>query len=400
MSGPLEGIKVVDFTLYAFGPRASQYLVEMGAEVIKIENPEGGEPLRGEKGLRGVPMDDFNAYFEQVHRGKKSLAIDLRHDRARQAVYRLVEGADVFVTNFRLGGLERLGMDYDTLSKLNPRLIYAIGTGWGLKGPARDRGAFEVTGYAGSGLVTTFADAESRPPVCPPAFGDYTAATLLAYGIALALYHRERTGKGQMVHTSLLGAFMKVASCCVDASIHAGKNMFGMPHNQDIPFYALYETKDKRWIQMAALPDYRAWPELCQTLRVEHLLDDPRFATTELRRENGEALIAIFDEAFRTKTQSEWVALFDKHSFPWSPVRHFPELVSDPQVLENEYLVTLDHPQAGKVQVVGVNLDLSETPGSPEGVAPELGQHTEEVLIELGYSWDDIIAMKEEGAIL
>lgn len=400
MSGPLEGIKVVDFTLYAFGPRAAQYLVEMGAEVVKIENPDGGEPLRGEKSLRGVPMDDFNSYFEQVHRGKKSLAVDLRQQKAREAVCRLIEGADVFVTNFRLGGLERLGMDYDTLSKLNPRLIYAIGTGWGLKGPARDRGAFEATGYAGSGLVTTFADAESRPPVCPPAFGDYTAATLLAYGIALALYHRERTGKGQMVHTSLLGTLMKVASCCVDASIYAGKNMFGTPHSEDIPLYALYETKDKRWIQMAVVPDHRHWPDLCHTLGLEHLLDDARFATPELRRENGAELIAILDEVFLTKTQSEWIGLLEKHSFPWSPVRHFPELVSDPQVLENDYLVKLDHPQAGKVQVVGVNLDLSETPGRAEGIAPELGQHTEEILLDLGYSWDDIVLMKEQGAIL
>ncbi len=400
MSAPLDGIRVLDLTLYAFGPRTAEYLAEMGAEVIKIESPQGGDPLRGEKNLRGIPVGRFNAYFEQIQRGKKSIAIDLHHKKAREAMHKLVEKVDVFVTNLRASGLQRLGMDYDTLSEINPRLIYAIGTGWGLKGPARDRGAFESTGFAASGLVTSFHDTSLRPPLCPPAFGDYAAATMLAYGIMLALFNRERTGEGQMVHTSLLGSLLKLISCNVDASLAADQNMFGQPHEEDNPFYSMYQTKDGRWIQVAAVQDYRDWPVVCEAIGIEHLRDDPRFSTVQARRDNSRALISIFDEVFLGRTQSEWIERLEKYQFPWAPIKHFTELASDPQMLENEYIVTLDDPEVGEVKVVGVNVELSKTPGIIGSKAPELGQHTEEVLLDLGYTWEDIILMKEQGAVL
>jgi len=400
MSMPLEGVRVLDLTVYAFGPRTSEYLAEMGAEVIKIENTETGEPIRWIDSMREVPVGKFKAYFEQTHRGKKSMAMDLHHEAAREAVYKLAEKSDVFVTNLRVGGLRRLGMDYDTLSKINPRLVYAIGTGWGLKGPARDRGAFEATGFAASALVTSLAEPGSRPPLCPPAFGDYTAATLLAYGIMLALFHRERTGEGQMVHASLLGTSMKVISCCIDTCLVAGRDMFGQAHELDGAFYSMYQTKDGRWIQLSVVQDYRSWTEFCQAVGLQGMGDDPRFNSPEARRENNAALIAILDEIFLGKTQSEWIDVLDKYNFPWAPVRHFTELANDPQVLENEYLVTIEDPEAGKVQVVGPALDLSKTPGKVGDKAPELGQHTEEILLELGYAWEEIMAMKEKGAIL
>lgn len=400
MSMPLDGIKVLDLTVYAFGPRAGEYLAEMGAEVIKIESPQGGEPLRGEKNLRGIPVREFNAYFEQVQRGKKSVAIDLHHEKAREAAYKLVEQCDVFVTNLRVDSLRRLGMDYETLSAVNPRLVYAVGTGWGLKGPGRGRGAFESTGFAMSGLVTSFLDPSLRPPLCPPAFGDYAAATMLAYGIMLALFHRERTGEGQMVHTSLLGSFLKLISCCVDCSLVAGENMFGQAHEEENPFYSMYRTKDNRWIQMAVVQDYRDWPVLCEALEIEHLRDDPRYSTVEARRENSGALIAALDEVFLTKTYREWIERLEQYQFPWAPIRNFTELASDPQVVANDYIVAIDDPEVGEVKVVGVNLDLNKTPGAVREKAPELGQHTEEVLLDLGYTWDDIILMKEQGAAL
>lgn len=400
MSMPLDGIKVLDLTLYAFGPRTAEYLAEMGAEVIKIESPQGGDPLRAEKDLRGVPVGQFNSYFEQLQRGKKSIAIDLHHEKAREAVHRMVRDVDVFVTNLRASGLQRLGMDYDSLSRINPRLIYAIGTGWGLKGPARDRGAFESTGFAASGLVTSFLNPSLRPPLCPPAFGDYAAATMLAYGIMLGLFHRERTGEGQMVHASLVGSFLKLISCCVDASIAADQNMFGQPHEEENPFYSMYQTKDGRWIQVAVVQDYRDWPVFCEALDIEYLRDDPRYSTVEARRENSPALIAVLDEVFLNKTQAEWIERLGKYQFPWAPVRHFTELTSDPQMIENEYIVPLDDPEVGEVKVVGVNLDLTKTPGRVGDKAPQLGQHTEEVLLELGYTWDDVVLMKEQGAIL
>lgn len=400
MSMALEGVRVLDLTVYAFGPRTSEYLAEMGADVIKIENTETGEPIRWIDSMREVPVGKFKAYFEQTHRGKKSMAMDLHHEEAREAVYKLVETSDVFVTNLRVGGLRRLGMDYETLSKINPRLVYAIGTGWGLKGPARDRGAFEATGFAASALVTSLAEPGSRPPLCPPALGDYTAATLLAYGIMLALFHRERTGEGQLVHASLLGASMKVMSCCIDTCLVAGQDLFGQAHEYDGALYSMYQTKDGRWVQLSVVQDYRTWTEFCQAIGLDGLIDDPRFSSPESRRENNSALVALLDEVFLGKTQSEWIDILDKYNFPWAPVRHFTELANDPQILENDYLVTIDDPEAGEVQVVGPALDLSKTPGKVGSKAPELGQHTEEILLEVGYTWEQIVAMKEQGAIL
>jgi crotonobetainyl-CoA:carnitine CoA-transferase CaiB-like acyl-CoA transferase len=400
MSGPLEGIRVVDFTIQAFGPRASEYLAEMGADVIKVESPRGGDPLRGVDVLRGVPTNGFNSYFDQIQRGKKGMTLDLHFESARQAMYKLVEKADIFVTNLRMRGLERLGVDYETVSRLNPRLIYALGTGWGMKGPGRDRGGFEVTGAAGSGVLTNFAEQGTRPPLWPPALGDYIAGTYLAYGIILALYHREKSGKGQLVHTSLLGTFMKVAACCVDASVYANKDMYGMPHGEDGGLYNVYETKDNRFIQIAVMHDDASWAEFCEAVEIEHLKDDPRFGPYEARRENSTALVSILDELFLTRTQSEWMEILDRYNFPWSPVRLYTELPSDPQVIANDYLVAVDYPGVGEAKVVGVNLDLSETPGRVREQAPELSQHTEEILLDMGYTWEEIIAMKEEGAIL
>ncbi|MBE0415212.1 MAG: CoA transferase [Dehalococcoidia bacterium] len=400
MSMPLEGIRVLDLTQFAFGPRTAAYLAEMGAQVIKIENNLSGEPIRWIDSLRQIPIGKFNAYFEQNHRGKKSMAINLRHEKGREVAYKLIENADIFVTNLRMGGLERLGLDYDTLSRINPRLIYALGTGWGLRGPARDRGAFEVTGLASSGLLSGLVEPDAPPPLCPPAMGDYAAATFLAYGIMLALFHRERTGEGQMVHVSLLGSAMTIASCGIDMSLAAGKDMLGASHDSELPLYNLFQTKDKRWIQLAMFQTDPVWPEFCQALDIEHLKDDPRFNSREAIIENKVALNSILNEVFLTKTLSEWTECLDRYDFIWSPVKRYTELTSDPQVLENEYIVSLDDPEVGEIKVVGITVELSKTPGRIGSKAPELGQHTEEILLELGYTWDDIVTMKEQNAII
>ena len=397
---PLAGIKVLDMTQHAFGPRASASLAEMGAEVIKIENAAGGDPTRGLEDLRGVPVGSFNPYYEQNNRGKRSIALNLRADRAREVAHKLVEGSDVFVTNIRLAALERLGMDYETLSRINPGLIYTVGTGWGLRGPARDRGAFEAAGFTGSAFASSFAEPGSRPPLCPPAAGDYMGSMFLAYGTMLALFHRQRTGEGQMVHASLFGSFISLAACCVDVSLAAGEDIFLVPHEEDGAFYSVYKTRDGRWIQLALVRDERSWVELCEVMEMPHLMHDPRFESAEARTENNQALIAILDEAFLTRDQREWVSRLERYNFPWAPVRHFTELGDDRQALENGYIVTLDDPQAGEVKVAGVAVELSKTPGRLGAKAPELGQHTEDILLELGYSWEDIAMMKEEGAIL
>lgn len=400
MSLPLEGIKVLELTQWAYGPRAAAFLAEMGAEVIKMENPTGGEPTRGSQTIRGVPVQDYDCYYQQNHRGKRSLAIDLRHEKGREAAHRLVKESDVFLTNLRMGPLERLRLDYNTLSGLNPRLVYALGTGWGLRGPHRERGAFEATGFARSGLAATFTEPSIPPALCPPATGDYTAAVFLAFGVMVALFHRQRTGEGQLVHNSLLGSCVTLASLAIDVSLASGQDALGTPYESSTSaLYNIYRTKDGRWIQLAnnRLDDY--WPQFCEAVGIEHLKDDPRFTANEERAANGAALFAILREAFLTRPQKEWEERLDRYDLIWSPIRYPTELATDEQLLENGYITYAEHPTHGKIKVTGLAVELSKTPGKLGTWAPTLGQHTEEILLEAGYTWDDVAAMKEQKVI-
>ncbi len=257
-----------------------------------------------------------------------------------------------------------------------------------------------LLGFATCGLASSLVERDYCPPQCPPAAGDYTASTFLAYGIMLALFHRERTDEGQMVHASLLGSLITVASCCIDICLVSGQDIFGWLHESENAIYNCYQTRDKRWIQVALVQDEPTWLEFCQAMGIEHLIDDPRFNTAEARRDNNTALISVFDEVFLTRDQRGWIERLDRYDFPWAPVKNFTELASDPQLIANDYIMSLDDPAVGEVKVAGVTVELSKTPGKIASKAPELGQHTEEILLEMGYTWDDIAGMKEEGAII
>lgn len=399
---PLEGIKVVELAAFVLGPHAGVHLADMGAEVIKVEHPAGGDPGRAMASVRQIPIPPtWNYMFEQDNRGKKSVTADLRQAEGIEIVHNLVKNADIFLTNFQVEVLKRLKIDYETLSKINPRLIYAIATGWGLKGPDKDKPAFDFVGFARSGLMGTFGEPDGVPPACLPGFGDHISAITLAYGIMLALYHRERTGKGQMVHASLLGSFNEAASLSLAACLATGQEMPKVSRKRaGNPLWNFYETKDKRWLQLAMLQTDRHWHDFCEALEIQHLESDPRFSSHSQRISNNLALIQILDKVFATRTYADWEQRFTGKNIIRGVVTTFLEQTRDPQLWENEYIVKFNHPVQGEIEVVGMPVQLSESPGQIRALAPQLGQHTEEVLLDSGYSWEDIARLKDKKAIL
>ncbi|MFQ5826303.1 MAG: CaiB/BaiF CoA transferase family protein [Dehalococcoidia bacterium] len=400
MAMPLEGIRVVDWTGFLMGPRAGAHLADMGAEVIKIEHPAGGEPTRN---VRGGVLPTPTGYVYTFHlenRGKKSMTLDLSQPRGQEVVHKLIETADVFLSNFQYQALKRFHMDYDTLSGINPRLIYALGSGWGMRGADKDRPAFDYAVFARSGLMDSFGEPGTPPVMCRPGLGDHITAVTLAYAISLALYNRERTGEGQMVHASLFGCLIDAGALTLQAHLATG---FPMGRNSrreaQNPLWNFYEVKDHEWVQFSMSHSDHYWPEFCRVLGIEECEKDPRFIDHDARDEHHLELIAIIDRALGSRAKEEWVERLTGTDIVWAFVTSYSDLAKDPQVWANDYITEVDDPSIGRINMVGIPIEMSKTPGKVRAGAPELGQHTEEVLLELGYTWDDIIGLKDAGII-
>ncbi|MBI2867813.1 MAG: CoA transferase [Chloroflexi bacterium] len=398
---PLQAIKVVELAAFVFGPHAACHLGDMGAEVIKIEHPAGGDPSRGMAAIRSLPIAGLNYLFEQDNRNKKSVTLDLRQAAGREIAYKLVERADVFVSNFQVEVLQRLGMDYETLAKINPRLVYALGSGWGLRGPDKDLQAFDFVAFARCGLMATMGEPDCPPPTALPGMGDHIAATTLAFGIMVALFHRQATGQGQLVHTSLLGSLIEAGSLNLQACLSSGQDVPRVARTSAAnPLWNYYQTKDGRWLQLAMLQTDRHWPDLCQALSLQKLEYDSRFSSHQSRVANNVALISILDQVFADRTLDEWAVNFRGRNVIWGYVSTYAQVAQDPQVRENNHIVEFEHPAAGLIELVGLPVELDKTPGEIRLAAPELGQHTEEVLLSLGYDWKAISELKESNVIL
>ncbi len=405
MAFPLEGIKVVEMALAVLSPHTGAHLSDMGAEVIKVEHPAGGDPARGMQAIRQVTAAAkpgmLNFMFEQDNRGKKSITADLNHPEGRDIVYKLVKNADIFLTNYQLEVLKKLGIDYDTLSKINPKLIYALATGWGLKGPDKDNPAFDFVAFARSGVMATMGDPEGIPPSCLPGFGDHITAMTLAYGVMLALYHRERTGQGQLVATSLLAGVTEAASLNLQSCLTTGQDMPNVSRKSaNNPLWNFYRTKDSRWVQLAMLQTDRHWHDFCEAMEIQNLENDPKFKDHNQRLANNLALIKILDDVFAKRNYAEWESRFKGKNIIRGLVTRFIEQTKDPQLIENGQIVEYDHPTQGKIKLIGPPVYFSKTPGQIRGAAPQLGQNTEEILLDLGYSWEDIANLKDKKVIL
>ena len=393
----------MELGVWAAAPSAAAILGDWGAEVIKIENPDGGDPCRGILRSGGVFLGaDFNQHWELLNRNKRSLAVDITKDKGREIVHRIVGSTDVFISNLRAGTLARLGYDYGTLSNINPRLIYCSITGYGSAGPGKDWPAMDETAYwASSGIMSILGEPDSPPPMLHGAIGDLTTGMFAAGGIALALYHRERTGKGQMVDLSLLSSAAWTVAFDLQTALYYNYDSPRESRKDKInPLFNSYETKDKRWIMLAMPQSDLYWPRFCQAIGRPDLEADPRFSTHERRQENSKLLISILDEIMATKTLAELTERFRDFDLVWSPAQTLTEVADDPNMVRNKYIVEYIHPSRGKVRGISSPIKFSETPASIRHSAPELGQHTEEILLEFGYNWDQINRLRDDKVIL
>jgi len=400
MDAPLKGIRVIDWTIWQQGPVATAMLADMGAEVIKIEEREKGDPGRGVFAIGGAESTR-NFYFEANNRHKQSLTLDLGKPGAREIVYKLVAKSDVFVQNFRKGVADRLGLGYKDLSAHNPKLVYASSSGYGPFGPDSGEPSFDYLAQARSGIMYT-GPADIKDPIyLTGGIADQMGAIMLAYGVTMALVARERYGVGQEVNASHLGSMIALQGLNVASRTFLGHEFKRNAREESFnPLWNHYKCADEKWICLGMIQD-RYWKDFCNAVGIPELIEDPRFSNMRARGKNRRELIAILDKVFVTKPRDEWMHIL-KHGgdFIYTVVNSINDLPTDPQVLANEYVVDYDHPELGKMQVVGVPVILSQTPGNPRGRAPELGENTEMILTEmLGYSWDDVAKFREAGII-
>ncbi|MFA4834995.1 MAG: CoA transferase [Dehalococcoidia bacterium] len=403
---PLEGIRVLEWGAYVTAPLACAMLAQLGAEVIKIEEPVKGDPLRGYRGHQGVTFstkEGINIGFQLQNSNKKGLTLDLGTKEGLEIFNKLAKTSDIFCTNYREKILARLGLDYETVHRMNPKLIYAIGTSWGEKGPDADGRAVDYTIQARSGLMHLVGDREYNRPFFS-FFGqsDVTGATTLTMGIITALFYRAQRGSGQKVETSMLHSQMYQDSFLGDIGI-----LLHRPVSQHSrtgatnPLGNLYRCGDDKWLVLSEIQPDRFWHNFCEAVGLENYENDPRFKDMPSRARNKEALIKILDDLFATKPRDDWENILREKGggLSFSRVNDIADLRNDPQVIANEYITTFEHPDLKDAKVTSFPLRFAECAIRPRGRAPELGESTEELLLEIGYGWDDIVALKEKGVV-
>ena len=378
MGWALEGIRVVDLTSYIAGSYAAMMLGDLGADVIKVESLEG-DPFRELEGFFGW------------NRGKRSVAANLKAPEGCEIVYRLVAQSDVAMENYRPGVAERLGVGYEALRAINPRLIYSATTAFGSDGPYRDRPGFDPLLQAMGGLMA-LQGGDGPPVFLRVAVADYYAAALTAQGVLAALFARERTGRGQRVETSLLNAVLALQSGGV--LDYPGRK----PLPRDNPTYRLYRGSDGNYFFIAC-GNETFWRKLCRAIGRPELLEDPRFQSWNLRREHHHALAPALEAIFGSRPCDEWLTLLADHDIPCARVQPLSEFMHDPAVAFHRMTPTYEHPTTGALTLMGLPIRLSETPGRNAGPPPTLGQHTEVVLGELGYASETIVDLRARGIV-
>jgi crotonobetainyl-CoA:carnitine CoA-transferase CaiB-like acyl-CoA transferase len=400
MAGILEGLKVVEMGNNIAIPAAGAILADWGADVVKVE-PITGEMMRGMGSVQGVKVTGVNMQFELLNRDKRALALDLKKESGKTILHQMVKLSDVFIANYEVSALKKLQLDYTTLSKLNPQLIYAVVTGYGTKGPDKDERGFDFTaGWARSGTQHLMAEGGGTPPAQRAGMYDRTTGMHTVAGVCAALFNREKTGKGQEIELSLY----HVGVYTIATDIQNALNGLPSPPNDrrkaSSPLWNSYRAGDDRWFQFAMLQSDIHWPGLCQAMERPDLEHDPRFNTMYKRAENCEELIRIMDEIFSSRDRNEWEKRFRDNEVIYGRIETPEEVVNDPQAYANDFFTEIDHPKTGKMKYVTMPVDFRQNPASVKTPSPEVGQHNEEILLELGYSWDDISHLKEQGVIL
>jgi crotonobetainyl-CoA:carnitine CoA-transferase CaiB-like acyl-CoA transferase len=404
MPQTLDGIRVLDWTIWQQGPVCSAMLGDLGAEVIKIEQRGSGDPGRYLTGAGGRDTSDRpNWYFEANNRNKRSLTVDLKRPEGREVIHALVKESDVFVQNFRKGVAGRLGLGADVMRERNPKLIYASASGYGPEGPDSSEPSFDHLGLARSGIMQAAGEPDMPPLAIAGGIADQMGAIMMAYGVLAALFAREKLGIGQEVNASHLGSMTFLQGLSLSMRLMAG---FAIPRSfrakAGNPLWNHYRCADDQWLALAMLQPDRYWADLADAVGRPELATDPKFADMAQRGMNAEECVGILDEAFGSRPRDAWVRTLREHQgdFIFTIVNKVDDLPNDPQVIANGYVTEIDHPQHGKTAMVGIPVGLSETPGAIQSAAPELGQHTEEVLMDvLGWDWERISALHEKEVI-
>lgn len=395
MAGALEGVRVIDVSTLVQGPQAGAMLHDLGAEVVKVELPGIGDVARH---VAPIP-DRHSAVFVALNRGKRSMTLDLRKSDGKAVMERLVAQSDVLLSNFKPGTLDEWGLGYDALAAINPRLIWAAASYLGPYGPQAQREGADMVGQASGGIVSTSGyDGGPRSPV-GALIADHCGAQNLTTAILAALFARERTGRGQRVDVSLLGGQIWLQASELTHYLLTGEQV-GRSNGGHPLVYALYgifATADG-YIAIAGCPEH-LWPGMVRAVERPDLLDNPRFGTYFTTPDIQAELWGVFREIFATRTTADWCARLEAEGQRFGAVRSHEEVVDDPQSAANSYVVTVDHPSWGALRVIGSPITMSDTPTRWGTEAPELGQHTEEVLLELGYSWEDIGTLRDAAAI-
>jgi crotonobetainyl-CoA:carnitine CoA-transferase CaiB-like acyl-CoA transferase len=393
--GPLKGIKVIELAQIMAGPTCGMLLADMGADVIKVEKLPGGDDTRSytEPSINGE-----SAAFMILNRNKRGIAVNLKKPGGLEVVKKLLADADVVTENYRKGTLEKLGLGYDVLQELNPRLVYCAVSGYGRTGPYADKGGFDLIAQGFAGIMSITGEPGGPPAKSGTSIADINAGILAALGIVSALLARSTTGKGQMVETSLMEAAIQQTYWQAAIFFATGRNSgpTGSAHILTAPYQA-FPTADG-WINIGGA-NQANWERIVKVIGRPELAQDPRFITNGDRMKNLKALTPLIADSLKRRPSSEWITEFEAAGVPVGPVNRIGDMLADEQVKSREMVVEVDHPRAGRVQALGHPIKFSETRAEVKRAAPLLGQHTREILGDLGYTAAQIDALVSEGAV-
>ncbi len=395
----LEGIRVIEMATYIAAPSAGGMLADWGADVIKIEAREG-DPIRHFFSTIGTDLEG-NPVFDLDNRGKRSVALDFSTKEGADAVHRLLEGADVFLTNLRPGSLKRAGLDWETLHKQNEKLIYATVTGYGIEGPEADRPGFDMAAFwSRAGVGRLFAPKGEDPVPLRTAFGDHVTGQATAAGICAALVERARTNKGRLVETSLLRTGIYSLGSDMAIQLKFGRVASTKPREEAInPVNNFFKSKDGFWICLMPRQGSKDWANVLRAIDREDLAGDPKFDSSKSRRKNGPELVRLIDEAFSKRDLEEWHARLDAEHLVWAPVQTPAQVAEDPQAeAAGAFVQTPDH-SGGMFRAPATPVRFHGADDGPKGPSPHVGQHTDEVLKGAGYSDDEITELKSKSVV-